>query len=149
MSGTFEQDDPQLNLDTSGDPLESSLDQAGVGLPPEAAAPAVYKAMPDSRIPVSSKRGGIWRSRRDTARKSMGDLVDAWDEAIRYYNHDQADHRDGNNVGTAGVSRTGSVAGNRNVARRLNDGSAAQRTSCSPTSMRRSQSCMPRTQSSV
>ena len=26
-------------------------------------APAVYKAMPDSRIPVSSKRGGIWRSR--------------------------------------------------------------------------------------
>ena len=82
MSGSYEQDDPQLNLDTTPDPLESSLTQAGVGLPPPPEEPAVYKAMPDSRIPVSSKRGGIWRSRRDTAQKSMGDLIDAWDEAI-------------------------------------------------------------------
>ena len=69
MSGTFEQDDPQLNLDTSGDPLEKALTQADVGLPAPAEPPAVYKAMPDSRIPVSSKRGGVWRSRRDTARR--------------------------------------------------------------------------------
>lgn len=120
MSGT-EQDDPQLNLDTQGDPLENSLDQAGVGLPATPEPPAVYKAMPDSRIPVSSKRGGIWRSRRDVAQKGMKDLVDAWDEAIRYYNHDQSDHRDGHNMGTTGASRTGAVAGNRHVARRLND----------------------------
>ena len=121
MSGTFEQDDPQLNLDASGDALENSLDQAGVGLPAAPEPPAVYKAMPDSRIPVSSKRGGIWRSRRDVAQKGMKDLVDAWDEAIRYYNHDQSDHRDGHNMGTTGASRTGAVAGNRHVARRLND----------------------------
>jgi hypothetical protein len=42
----------------------------------------------------------------------MKDLVDAWDEAIRYYNHDQSDHRDGTDT---------TVAGNRNVARRLNE----------------------------
>ena len=113
MSGTFEQqDDPQLNLDTQGNPLEDALTQADAGLPTEPEPPAVYKAMPDSRIPVSSKRGGMWRSRRDAAQKGMKDLVDAWDEAIRYYNHDQADHRDGTDLQTSG---------NRYVARRLNE----------------------------
>ena len=46
MSGSFEQDDPQLELDTGVDPLEQSLVQADVGLPAEAEPPAVYKAMP-------------------------------------------------------------------------------------------------------
>ena len=119
MSGSFEQDDPQLNLDTQVDPLEDALTQADVGLPEAPEPPAVYKAMPDSRIPVSSKRGGLWRSRRDIAKKQMGDLIDAWDEAIRYYNHDQADHRDGAGGGHTG--RSVSTAGNKNVARRLND----------------------------
>jgi len=48
----------------------------------------------------------------------MSDLIDAWDEAIRYYNHDQADHRDGNTGAYSGSPKT---AGNRNVARRLNE----------------------------
>ena len=112
MSGSFEQDDPQLNLDTQDDPLEQALVQADAGLPAPAAPPAVYKAMPDSRVPVSSKRGGVWRSRRDTSQKGMKDLIDAWDEAIRYYNHDQSDHRDGTDA---------NVAGNRHIARRLNE----------------------------
>jgi hypothetical protein len=112
MSGSNEQDDPQLDLDTSGDPLEQSLVQADVGMPAPAEPPAVYKAMPDSRIPVSSKRGGVWRSRKDTSQKAMKDLIDAWDEAIRYYNHDQSDHRDGTDA---------NVAGNRHIARRLNE----------------------------
>ena len=38
----------------------------------------------------------------------------------RYYNHDQADHRDGSTGSSAG-SRSARAAGNRNVARRLND----------------------------
>jgi hypothetical protein len=59
VSGSFEQDDPQLNLDTQGDPLEQALTQADVGLPATPEPPAVYKAMPDSRIPVSSKREGL------------------------------------------------------------------------------------------
>jgi hypothetical protein len=119
MSGTNYEDDSPLNMDaTGGDPLESALGQAGVGIeePPE---PAVYKAMPDSRIPVSSKRGGIWRSRKDTAQKSMQDLIDAWDECIHYYNMDQASHRDGFNSGVR--NRMGQASGNRAVARRLNE----------------------------
>ena len=75
MSGTFEQqDDPSLNLDTQDSALENSLTEAGVGLPPPAEVAPVYRAMPDSRIPVSSKRGGLWRSRRDTGQKSMKDV---------------------------------------------------------------------------
>jgi hypothetical protein len=119
MSGTFEDGDP-IGGQQNDDPLENSLDQAGVGLPPEEAAPPVYKAMPDSRIPVSSKRGGVWKSRKDTAQKSMQDLVDAWDEAIRYYNMDQQNHRDGTGVGGT-RSGGGSTSGNRFLARRLNE----------------------------
>jgi hypothetical protein len=61
----------------------------------------------------------VWKSRRDVAIKSMQDLVDAWDEAIRYYNHDQADHRDG--ISSGYRNRWGKVSGNRNIARRLNE----------------------------
>ena len=107
MSGTNPEENPDL---------ENSLDQSGVGIDEEQLemqAPAVYKAMPDSRVPVSSKRGGIWKSRKDAGVKAMEDLTDAWDEAIRYYNHDQSDHRTDN--------RDGRASGNRNVARRLND----------------------------
>jgi hypothetical protein len=117
MSGTYN-DDP--NMDQPVDPLEQSLTQDGLGLPAEAEPPPVYKVMPDSRIPVSSKRGGIWRSRRDTAKKGMGDLCDAWDEAIRYYNHDQSDHRDGAKHSTRGGTNP-IASGNRSVARRLNE----------------------------
>src|SRR5215831_1616604 len=96
--------------------MENALDQAGVGLPDAAPEPAVYKAMPDSRIPVSNKRGGVWRSRRETAQKAMQNLIDAWDEAIRYYNMDQSDHRDMNITGISGTT-----SGNRHIARRLNE----------------------------
>jgi hypothetical protein len=110
MSGT---DDEGLQFDSAGadDPLQSSLDKAG--LPTEQpVAPPVYRVLPGSRIPVSSKRGSVWKSRKATATKQMADMTDAWDEAIRYYNHDQSDHRDGQDVGQAN---------NRYVARRLND----------------------------
>jgi len=109
MSGTYE-DDPTFTPEA--DPLETALQQDGLGLPGEEAPPPVYRVMADSRIPVSSKRGGVWRSRRDQAQKAMDDLIDAWDEAIRYYNHDQQDHRSD----TGGRS-----SGTRSVARRLND----------------------------
>jgi hypothetical protein len=116
MSGTYDDmagaDEPQPEFADPGDPLEQSLTQSGVGLQPEQQMP-VYKMMPQSRIPVSSKRGPLWKSRKDSVQKQMGDLIDAWDEAIRYYNHDQSSHRDGNS--------TPDYAGNRYIARRLND----------------------------
>jgi hypothetical protein len=81
MSGSIP-DDPTLGSDPIN-PLEQSLDQSDVGLPPEPVQPAVYKALPGSRVPVSSKRGLIWKARKDQGQKAMGDLIDAWDEATK------------------------------------------------------------------
>jgi predicted transcriptional regulator len=90
MSGSYDPEKPEF--EAAPDPLEKSLEQDGLGLTPET-APPVYKMMPDSRIPVSSKRGGVWRSRRDQAQKAMEKYIESWDDAIQYYNHDQQDHR--------------------------------------------------------
>ena len=87
-------DEPIPDFDPAVDPLENALDAAGVGEQP-AVAPPVYRMMPESRLPVSSKRGSMWKARKDNVQKQMADLVDAWDEAIRYYNHDQSAHREG------------------------------------------------------
>lgn len=114
MSGTYEDNEPP-DFEGPGDvdPLANSLAQDGFsaddGIPPVL---PVYKMLPGSRVPVSSKRGKVWKARKDTGQKAMSDLIDAWDECIRYYNHDQSDHREGSDNRTAG---------NRYLARRLND----------------------------
>lgn len=105
-------DEPKPDFSGQVDPLENALDAAGVG-EQEPTTPPVYRKLPESRLPVSSKRGSMWKGRKDNAIRQMSDLVDAWDEAIRYYNHDQAEHRDG--TSTPGHS------GNRLVAKRLNE----------------------------
>lgn len=111
MSGTA--DDEPMNLDsTSVDPMDSALERAGIPTEVEPEPSAVYKVMADSKIAVSSQRGKLWKSRKRSTQKLMKDMIDAWDEAIRYYNHDQGSHRDGTDPDTAG---------NRSVARRLND----------------------------
>lgn len=56
---------------------------------------ALYKVVGSSRIPVSTKMGAVWRSRRDQAsskRKTNG-LQEAWEQAIQYYRNDQLAHR--------------------------------------------------------
>jgi hypothetical protein len=116
MSGSnSSQDDDVGSLDfatTSTDPLANSLIKAGLpAAEPQDTGP-VYRVMGDSKIAVSKQRGKLWKSRRKTGQQFMKDHVDAWDEAIRYYNHDQSTHRDGNDPG---------IANNRNLAKRLND----------------------------
>jgi hypothetical protein len=115
MSGTFPPDDPSPDFepDTNVDPLANSLAQDGMPADDIPQILPVYKVLPGSRIPVSSKRGKVWQSRKETGQKAMADLIDAWDECIRYYNHDQSDHRDG--------SSSPNVSGNRFTARRLNE----------------------------
>lgn len=114
MSGTLDnqQDDPRLDFAaSSNDPLENSLSQAG--LPPATTlAEPEYRVLSGSKIAVSKQRGKLWKARRKTVQQQMREHINAWDEAIRYYNHDQSQHRDGNDPG---------VANNRNLAKRLND----------------------------
>jgi hypothetical protein len=119
MSGSsYDPTDPNsIDLDgedTQQGGLARAFTEAGVDPEDDDAEPPnpVYKVMPDSRIPVSSKRGSLWKSRRDIGRRALGDMCDAWDEAVRYYNHDQAEHRDGSQTG---------YSGNRYLARRLNE----------------------------
>lgn len=115
MSGILDDDGDKPDFEGQGDvdPLANSLAQDG--MPPNDGIPAVlpvYKVLPGSRVPVSSKRGKVWKARKDTGQKAMSDLIDAWDECIRYYSHDQSDHRDGTDNRTSG---------NRHIARRLNE----------------------------
>lgn len=114
MSGTKFTSDGEDPLDFSAptDPMQNSLEQSG--LPPVAAPDTgpLYRVLPGSKIAVSKQRGKLWKSRKKTAESAMKDHVDAWDEAIRYYNHDQSSHRDNQDPGTSN---------NRNLAKRLND----------------------------
>lgn len=112
MSGSSD-DDNSLSFDSTDATLDSALEKSG--LPPDeslAPPPPIYKVMAESKIAVSSQRGKLWKARKKAGQKMMKDLSSAWDEAIRYYNHDQADHRE---------ETDGSRAGNRHVAKRLND----------------------------
>lgn len=105
-------DDDKLDFSAPQDPMESSLEQAGLpAVQPVDNEPA-YRVLAGSKIAVSKLRGKLWRARKKTVEQQMKDHVDAWDEAIRYYNHDQSAHRDGNDPG---------LANNRNMAKRLND----------------------------
>lgn len=115
MSGSFGsgEEDNSLSFDNTDTGLDSALAKAG--LPPDDvinAPPPIYRVVGDSKIAVSSQRGKIWKSRKKSCQKAMKDISTAWDEAIRYYNHDQADHRDNTDP---------DHAGNRYVAKRLND----------------------------
>lgn len=96
------------------DPMANAFAEAGIvedGVE-QVNAPPVYKMMPESRLPVSSRRGPLWKSRKDVGERSMSTAVDAWEEAIQYYNQDQSDHRNSTNP---------NMSGNRRFARRLND----------------------------
>jgi hypothetical protein len=113
MSGSMSGDDMEPVGQDPDAPMEQSLVESGLPPKPPAVEPTVYKVMPQSRIPVSSKRGPLWKSRKDQGQRQMNDLIDAWDEAIRYYNHDQQSHRDGKD--------SPDYAGNRFAAKRLNN----------------------------
>ena len=74
-------------------PIADSLKEGGVEIEQEAPKTMpLYKMMADTKIPVSSKLGAVWKSRRDQAKKKLSStgMKDAWDECIRYYNNDQS-----------------------------------------------------------
>lgn len=105
------------------DPISANIDKMvsdSAGLPTEAAkakvAPPVYKMMADTKIPVSSKEAGLWKSRRDMGIQSISNVSKAWKEAESYYSLGQDTHRqDGTGGEIKGNSRYA-----RNVNRRYN-----------------------------
>lgn len=63
---------------------------------------AQYKMMGEERIPVSKAVGPMWKGRIKAGEKARQCFEDAWCEAIRYYQNDQTQHRDGRGPQRAG-----------------------------------------------
>ncbi len=74
--------------------------------------PPSYKVVGSSKIPVAKSTGNVWKSRKDHALNITSDIIDAWDEALRYYSNDQMKYRNAD---------TGETSGNLSNSQRLDD----------------------------
>jgi hypothetical protein len=93
--------------------LDRILEEDGV-VEADETAPSnepVYRIVGDSKIPVARSMGSLWQSRRDQGIRARSNDVACWDEAIKYYEHDQSSYR---------VSRHNS-SGNTAFSGRLNE----------------------------
>lgn len=70
-----------------------------------------YRVDPATKIPVSKHYGKLWEGRIQASCTNRKVHEEAWDEAVRYYNNSQLDHREGGRDG---------VSGNRYFAKRRN-----------------------------
>ena len=52
-----------------------------------------YQVFPDSKIAVSKKLGVVVKARKDAGKRALESFVQAWNEAVKYYNNDQFIHR--------------------------------------------------------
>lgn len=89
------------DLDTYNDIVKEAPDVAEQDQPS-------YRVFGDNKIPVSKHRGKLWKSRRDQARQQMSKVRKAWDEAIKYFHHDQSRDSEGgqdaSNVSSQGMA---------------------------------------------
>ena len=69
----------------------------------------VYKVVGDSKIPVSKATGKVWKSRVSQVREHTKYVTESWSEAIRYYENDQLNHRQGQE------NQSGNRLGNRKL----------------------------------
>lgn len=97
--------------------LQEALRQSGVDLEQgtkEDKKP-IYKKIGSTRIPTSRHVGKMWKARRENAlqKRRENNVERAWDEAIKYYNNDQLNHRDENDGDRPGNKRVTSKIGER------------------------------------
>ncbi len=77
-------------------------DEIGAQPVDETALPPMYRIDPTTKVPVSKKHGLHFKNLLGAAQKARKAHVDAWDEALRYYNHDQMMHRVGSDDNRSG-----------------------------------------------
>lgn len=53
----------------------------------------MYQVIGDTKVAVSKANGKVWKGRIDSARTARKKYQEAWDEALKYYENDQLDHR--------------------------------------------------------
>lgn len=77
--------------------LERSLEKGGVDKTPkkEKFTPSYQVIGSDSKIPISKSHGKLWQSRMRSAvaKRRMSNELQAWEESVKYYKHDQLDFR--------------------------------------------------------
>jgi hypothetical protein len=75
--------------------VERAVNEAvgDTGTPRKSKQGPAYQLVGKSKIPVSKHLGKLWKVRKIAGEAAMKDDIAAWDEAIRYYNHDQGEHR--------------------------------------------------------
>lgn len=89
MSGTTE------NLPK---PITAMLDEEAPIAPVDNGTP-IYRIDEATKIVVSKHYGKLWEGRITASKSARKHHVDAWDEAIRYYNNSQQEHREGGREG--------------------------------------------------
>ena len=85
--------------------FDDVVDKSAVAMQQEDLGP-IYRVYPASKIPVSKKRGALWKSRRDQADSAMEKNKCAWQEAILIDSGIARKPRDINEWTTARVLRT-------------------------------------------
>ena len=73
--------------------VENNIDQSLDKKPTRRKRQPTYQVVGDSKIPVSKANGKLWKSRLAQWRKVSDEVVDTWEEAIRYFDNDQSKHR--------------------------------------------------------
>ena len=93
--------------------IDSSLGEAAPRRRSRRRKDPVYKVVGDSKIPVAKSTGKVWKSRVAQCMKQTEGVREAWSEAIRYYENDQLNHRQGQE--NASGNRLGNKKLNNNI----------------------------------
>jgi hypothetical protein len=87
--------------------IDSSLGETAPEKESNKKQPPSYQVIGSSKIPVAKVNGKVWKSRVAQAQHQTKSVREAWEEAIRYYDNDQLNHRNaaanrsGNNIGNS------------------------------------------------
>ena len=73
-----------------------------------------YQVIGDSKIPVSKATGKVWKSRVSQVMTHTKNVRGSWEEAIKYFDNDQLNHRDSSSENSAG-NRLGNQKLNENI----------------------------------
>jgi hypothetical protein len=106
----------QLDDVTDGvsDDVEANIDRSvgGTGKPNKSRRKTKpsYQVIGSSKIPVSLAQGKLWKARLGQANTAVKDASESWEEAIKYYNNDQLNHRN-----SGGKNGSGNTSGNQRL----------------------------------
>lgn len=89
--------------------ITESLDEPPLAPAAKGKRVPMYRMVGDGKIPVAKANGNVWKSRLEQSRVHTKDVREAWQEAIRYFENDQSDHR------TEVENGSGNVIGNQRL----------------------------------